>query len=90
MSRNVITKPLPSAVTSALLQQIVVLITSAMILDGGIVGRACMLALVVFWGGAGLLLARRRGVALTQLDTLLIRWSYIPLCIVLFFATFWI
>ena len=87
---NFATKLLPSAVTFALVQQLMVIILSGLILDGGFIGQACIMALVVFWGGAGLLLARRRGVALTPLDTLLIKWSYIPLCIVAMFLTYWI
>jgi hypothetical protein len=89
-SRNFATKPLPRAVTFALVQRMVVIVFSGMILDGGVIDRACLVALVVYWGGAGLLLARRRGVALTPLDTLLIGGSCIPLCIVAFFLTCWI
>jgi hypothetical protein len=74
---------LPPAVGFALLQQVVVICLSAMVLDGGMFSLICMAAFVVFWGGVGLLIARRHG-SMTPLDTLIIRWAYLPLCIAIF------
>jgi hypothetical protein len=83
------TTPLPGATTFALIQQAIVMFFCALILDGGGLAQVCLYALVAFWGGTGLLIARR-GAAITRVDIILIRWSYIPLCIVSFFLTYWI
>ena len=83
------TTPLPEATRFALIQQAIVIFLSAGILDGGALAQVCIYALVAFWGGAGVLIARRRA-ALTRVDIILIRWSYIPLCVVSFFVTYWI
>lgn len=81
--------PLPGAVTSALVQQAVVIFLSLMILDGGVIAQVCLYAFAAFWGGAGLLIARR-GAALSRLDLGLIRGGYLPVCIISFFLTHWI
>jgi hypothetical protein len=83
MSLKLATKPLPAGVAFALFHQLVVICLSATILDGGMLGLVCLSAFVIFWGGTGILIARRHGV-LTPLDTLLIRWGYLPICIVMF------
>ena len=83
------TTPLPGATTFALIQQAIVMFFCALILDGGGLAQVCLYALVAFWGGTGLLITRR-GAALTRADIALIRWSYIPLCIVSGFLTYWI
>lgn len=83
------TTPLPGATTFALIQQAIVIFFCSLILDGGVLGQVCLYAFVAFWGGTGLLIARR-GAAITRVDILLIRWSYIPLCIVSGFLTHWI
>lgn len=83
------TTPLPEAIKFALIQQAIVILLSAGMLDGGELAQVCLYAFFGFWGGTGVLIAKRRG-ALTRVDILLIRWSYIPLCIVSFFLTHWI
>ena len=86
--QNLVNSPLPNAVSFAFVQQLIVFAVIPM--DGGLeLGLICALAFVAFWGAAGLLLARRR-FALNRLDTLLIRWSFIPLCIGTFFLVDWI
>jgi hypothetical protein len=87
--QSFMTKRLPREVPLALLQQVSIGVLSGMVLDGGVLGEICGFAFVAFWGGAGLILARRRN-ALTDVDKLLIGWGYIPLCIVSFFLTPWI
>jgi hypothetical protein len=83
------TTPLPEAARFALIQQVIVVVLSAGMLDGGALAQVCIYALMGFWGGTGVLIARR-GAALTRVDIILIRWSYIPLCILSFFLTQWI
>jgi hypothetical protein len=83
------TTPLPAAARFALIQQAIVIFLSAGMLDGGELAQVCLYAFAAFWGGTGVLIARR-GAALTRADILLIRWSYIPLCIVSFYLTHWI
>jgi hypothetical protein len=84
-----LTMPLPEPVKFALIQQVIVMTLSAMVLDGGALAQVCFYALAAFWGGLIVLLARHR-VALMRVDVLLIRWSYIPLCVGSFFVTYWI
>jgi hypothetical protein len=86
---NLATTPIPDSVRFALIQQAVVLVLAAGMLDGGELAQVCFYAFAAFWAGVGVLIARR-GAALTRVDILLIRWSYIPLCIGSFFLTHWI
>jgi hypothetical protein len=86
---NFATTPLPESARFALIQQAIVLVLSAGMLDGGELAQICFYAFVAFWGGTGVLVARR-GATITRADILLIRWSYIPLCIGSFFLTHWI
>jgi len=88
-SRACAATPLSEAVRFALLQQALVLLLSAGMLDGGQLAQVCLYAFAGFWSGAGVLIARR-GPALTRLDILLIRWSSIPLCVLSYFLTHWI
>ena len=80
---------LPGAIISALVQQCVVIILSLMILDGGVMVQTCLYAFAGFWGGAALLMVRR-GAAMSRLDLSLIRYGFIPVCILSFFLTHWI
>jgi len=81
---------LPGAVTSALVQQSVVIVLSLMILDGGVIAQVCLYAFAAFWAGVGVLVARRGPAALSRLDLGLIRGGYVPVCIISFFLTHWI
>ena len=57
-----------------------------MILDGGGVAQICFYACVAFWCGVLVLHVHRRAV-LTRVDLFLIRYGYIPVCILSFFIT---
>jgi hypothetical protein len=81
--------PLQSAIYSACIQQAIIMILAAMILDGGSIGQVCLYALLGFWGGVFVLRVRRRE-ALTKMDLMLIRGGYILVCIISFFITRWI
>src|SRR5215467_3298335 len=83
------TTPLPRAVNCALVQQAIIIFLSALILDGGVIAQICMYALAGYWGGA-ILLVFRRGAALSHSDLALIRWGYIPVCVISFLLTYWI
>ena len=83
------TTPLPVAIISALVQQCLVIVLSLMILDGGVIAQICLHAFAGFWGGAGLLIVRR-GAAMNRLDLALIRFGFIPVCIMSFFLSHWI
>jgi hypothetical protein len=85
-----IATPLPGAVTFALVQQAAVIFLSLLVLDGGVMAQVCLYAFVAFWGGTGLLIARRGAAALSRLDLGLIRGGYVPVCIISFFLTHWI
>jgi hypothetical protein len=78
--------PLEGAIYSAFMQQAIILILAAMILDGGCIGQVCIYAFLGFWGGVFVLRVRTRDV-LTKVDLLLIRGGYILVCILSFFIT---
>jgi hypothetical protein len=63
------------AIFDALILQVVIVILSAMILDGGDCAQVCLVALLAFWGGAAVMIWRRPQ-APTQADILLIRFGY--------------
>lgn len=76
------------AIKLALAQQIPILLLTAGILDGGDLFHICLIPSVAFW--VCLLLARwRRPEAPTKLDVILIKWSYVPLCVATFFLVHW-
>ena len=81
--------PMPGAVIFALVQQTTVIFLSALIMDGGAIAQVCMYAFAGYWGGT-MLLAFRRGAALSHGDIALVRWGYIPACILSFILTYWI
>ena len=81
--------PLQSAIYSACIQQCIIMVLAAMILDGGGIHQVCLFALLGFWGGVFVLRARNRG-ALTRVDLMLIRGGFIPVCIISFFVTRWV
>lgn len=64
-----------SALGWVLLLQVILLLTSATLLDGGYVSGICGSAMVGYWLMVGLLALRRRN-ALTKADTILIRSGF--------------
>lgn len=80
--------PHKPAIKSALLQQVIILILAASILDGGDLFSICLIALVAFWAGV-ILIRRRRPQTPTRIDLFMIRGSYIPLCVITFFLVDW-
>jgi hypothetical protein len=81
--------PFASAIYSACIQQAIIMILAAMILDGGCIGQVCLSALLAFWGGVLVLRVRTRG-ALTKTDLMLVRGGYILVCVISYFVTRWI
>ncbi len=84
MATTTALSPYREAIKSALLQQGIVLVFTAGILDGGDLFRICLIALIAFWTGVGLI-RRHRPKSPTRLDLILIRGSYLMLCILAFF-----
>jgi hypothetical protein len=78
--------PLPKAILLSLFQQAVVLILGCLVLDGGALLQTCVYGIAAYWIGFCVIWLRR-GAAVTKLDVALIRWGFIPLCIVSFFVT---
>lgn len=68
------------------MQQAIIMILAAMILDGGGIGQVCLFAIFGFWGGVLVLRARSRGV-LTRVDLMLIRGGFLLVCVISFFVT---
>jgi hypothetical protein len=66
--------------------QATILVFTALLLDGGTIFQVCVYALVGFWGGVTVLRIRAKG-ELSTLDLLLIRYGYVPACIISFFVT---
>lgn len=69
--------------------QLLIGILSLLILDGGTTARICGMALVAFWGGAGLMIWRRPQ-APTRVDIAWIRFGYLPLVVAAFFLVHFI
>jgi hypothetical protein len=63
-------------IRSALLQQSVVLILAALMLDGGLTFNMAVIAIVAYWLAVGVILARRPG-SPTRADILLIRYGFL-------------
>jgi hypothetical protein len=79
--------PLPSAVTAALVQQAILLfVTGALVFDNGRSVQSSIYAFAGFWIGAGVIIFRRRH-TVTHVDLWLIRWGYVPLCVISFLVT---
>ena len=83
---SVAATPLPDAILFSLVQQAIIILLSAMILDGGNLLQACLYGIAAFWIGVGVIWFRRR-VAVTRTDVFLIRWGALPLCVISFFVT---
>lgn len=82
------TMPIPPGSVFALVQQVIILCFSALLLDGGFVAMVCMAAGLAFWVSAIIYFALRHAVW-TYLDTIVIRWAYIPICIGIFILAAW-
>jgi hypothetical protein len=77
------------AETFAFVQQSLVLVLASMMLDGGGFFQVCFYAFVAYWAGVGLLRLRAKA-GLSKVDLLLIRYGYIPVCVLSFLLTYWI
>lgn len=75
--------------TFPLLQQAIVMILAGMVLDGGRIFQMCFYAMVAYWGGI-FMMSRRRKKAYTRVDLLLVRYAFIPLCVISGYLTSWI
>lgn len=73
-------------VTFTLVQQVPILLLTSMILDGGMLFAVTGYAAAAYWVGFGIITARRRG-HLTLVDTMLLRWGFLILCLVSPFLT---
>ena len=84
------TSPYRHAFKSALVQQGLILVLAAPILDGGDLLNVCLVAFIAFWIGVGLIRLRCNA-APTRLDLILIEGASLPLCVIAFFAVhfFW-
>jgi hypothetical protein len=76
-----------AAIVFTLMQQLPLLLLSAMLLDGGLVFKRVAIASVAFWI-LTLMVMIRRGRNITDSDILVVKWGYLPLL----FATciFWL
>ena len=81
---NAPTSPYRAAITSAIVQQVIVLVLASLILDGGDLLMFCLVACLAFWVGVAFVRVRR-GSTPTKTDLILIRSSYLLLCIITFF-----
>lgn len=73
------------AIRFTLIQQLPVLIFMSMVLDGGTLFKGAAVALIVFWAGVAMVLLRR-GTNFSESDVLLIKWGYLPTCLISFNA----
>jgi hypothetical protein len=74
-----------NAITSAIVQQVIVLVLTSLILDGGDLLMFCLVACLAFWAGVAFI-RLRRGQTPTKTDLILIRSSYLLLCVITFFV----
>ena len=82
--------PYKESLKAALIQQGIVMLLTAGILDGGDVFAIWLIAVLAFWVGVWLV-RRNRPTAPSKVDLLFIHWSYLPLCVMTFFLVhcFW-
>lgn len=66
------------ALIFTLIQQLPLLVLTALMLDGGIALRRVAVACIAFWIMA-LVIVVQRGRTLPDLDILLVKWGYLPL-----------
>ena len=71
-------------VFEAVVIQTLVGLFSGLVLDGGNMARICGIALVAFWGGVAVLIARRPQ-SPTRTDIELIRFGYLPVVVLAWF-----
>lgn len=70
-------------------QQSIVSVLASMVLDGGQFFQICFYAFVAFWAAFALMSFRRKKIY-SRFDLRLIRYGFIPLCVISFFLTRWI
>ena len=73
-------KSFVSALKTAVIVQMILLVLTALMLDGGQMFRLCLMAVVVHWIGIGIV-AVRRGAVPTTLDLLFMRYGAVILTI---------
>jgi hypothetical protein len=69
------------AIKLAILQRVILLILSSLLLDFGQTFRVCAVAAIAHWIVIAIIVARRPA-SPTGLDLGIIRWGFVPLCIV--------
>jgi hypothetical protein len=76
-------------VFEALALQALLGLLSGLILDGGTTARICGIALIAFWGGVAVLIWRHPQTP-TRTDINLVRFGYLPVVVIAFFAVHFI
>ena len=74
------------AITVSLPQQVVAVLLSMMLLDGGQTAQVCGMAFLAFCIGIGLIMFRR-SLSPSRADLLLIRFGFVPLFVAAFFIS---
>ena len=75
---NVVVGTFGDAISFALVQQLPLLLLSALLLDGGLVFKRVVIASVAFWI-LTLIILIHRGRNMLDSDTLMIKWGYLPI-----------
>jgi hypothetical protein len=70
--------PFRNTINFAVAQQIIILVMTSLILDGGDSFRICGVAALAFWAGVGTIRFRRQ--IPTKGDIIFIKGVYLPLC----------
>jgi hypothetical protein len=73
----------------ALIQQALLLVLSALMLDFGTMSQITGIAFLAYWGGAVVMILRRP-LCPSRLDLCLMRWSFLPLLIVVQITARWV
>ena len=76
------------ALRTAVIQSVVIVTLAALMLDRGELARACLIAMVVFWGWVVVAIYRRPD-APTTMDLSLICWG-VPVGVIGIYATVWL
>jgi hypothetical protein len=74
---------------NGLILQLVVLVSSGLLLDGGVTFQINMMAWAGFWGGVFVVLCRRPG-SPTRFDLWFLRWGYLPLTLAAQYLARWV
>ena len=77
------------AILDALILQVILGVLALMVLDGGRIAHTTGIAVLAFWVGAAIVILRRPKLP-TDLDLLLIRFSFLPLLILTFALAEWV